>query len=101
MIIKILWTGCVKCKILFNTVQNAVKTLEIDASIEKIEDIKEILKYEIMTTPGLVINEKLVMAWKIPSEEIIIELLKNNSENNISTKENTYWCNDCWCWGNC
>ena len=57
MIIKILGTGCDKCDKLEENVKEAVKELGIEASVEKIEDLLEIVKYGVMTSPTLVIDE--------------------------------------------
>ena len=56
MEIKILGTGCKKCKTLLVTVAGAVKAGAIDANIEKVEDIREIMKYKVMSTPALIID---------------------------------------------
>jgi small redox-active disulfide protein 2 len=69
--IKVLGSGCANCKRLEATAQKVVDTLAIDAKIEKVTDYVEIMKYPIMSTPGLVINEKLVSAGRIPTEEEI------------------------------
>lgn len=66
--IKILGSGCANCKRLEATARKVVETLGIEAKIEKVTDYAEIMKYPIMATPGLVINEKLVSAGRIPSE---------------------------------
>lgn len=59
--IKILGTGCPKCKTLFNNVNEAVQNKGIEAQIEKVEDIQDIMKYNVLSTPVLVINEKVVL----------------------------------------
>jgi small redox-active disulfide protein 2 len=73
--IKVLGSGCANCKRLEETARKAVETLGIDAEIEKVTDYAEIMKYPIMSTPGLVINEKLVSAGRIPSEKEISDWL--------------------------
>ncbi len=67
MEIKILGSGCAKCKSLENLTRNVVKEEGIDAEIIKVEDIQEIMKYHIMVTPALVINEKVEIKGRIPS----------------------------------
>jgi small redox-active disulfide protein 2 len=69
MIVKILGTGCPKCKLLEENVRKAVKELNKDISIEKIEDLDTIIKYGIMTTPALIIDEKVIFAGKVLSVE--------------------------------
>jgi small redox-active disulfide protein 2 len=76
MEIKVLGPGCPNCQKMEELVKTAVKELGINATIEKISDIREIMKYT-MTTPGLVINGKLKHAGKpLPSIEKIKELIK-------------------------
>jgi small redox-active disulfide protein 2 len=73
--IKVLGSGCANCKRLEATARNAVETLAIEAEIEKVTDYAEIMKWPILSTPGLVINEKLVSAGRIPSEKEITDWL--------------------------
>jgi small redox-active disulfide protein 2 len=80
MNIKILGPGCAKCQGLEKTVKEVVAALNLDIRVEEIKDIKEIMKYPILMTPGLVINEKVVMSGKVPSkaevERLIISALE-------------------------
>jgi small redox-active disulfide protein 2 len=73
--IKVLGSGCANCKRLEATTRKVVETLAIKAEIIKVTDYAEIMKYPIMATPGLVINEKLVSAGRIPSETEITNWL--------------------------
>ena len=66
MEIKILGTGCARCRTLEKTVVEAVKELGLDAKVTKVEDIEAIMEYGIMRTPGLVINEKVVLKGTVP-----------------------------------
>jgi small redox-active disulfide protein 2 len=75
MNIKILGSGCSKCNALENVTKEAVKELGIAATIDHVTDIKKIMEYPIMTTPGLVINEKLVLAGKVPNKAEVTKLL--------------------------
>jgi small redox-active disulfide protein 2 len=68
MEIKILGTGCAKCKELENATKRVVETLNLSANITKEEDIMKIMEYGIMRTPGLVIDGKVVMSGRLPSE---------------------------------
>ncbi|KIY22424.1 thioredoxin family protein [Mesobacillus subterraneus] len=65
MNIKILGTGCKKCQELEKNTRMAVEEVQVDAVIEKVEDIKEIMKYKVMSTPALVIDEKVVSTGKL------------------------------------
>ena len=76
--IKVLGTGCPKCKTLEKTTREAVAELGIEANILKEEDITKIMKYGIMRTPGLVVNEKLVLAGRVPSLIEIKNLITQN-----------------------
>lgn len=75
MEIKILGTGCAKCKTLEKLTREVVAQTGIKATIIKVEDIMEIMKYNIMTTPALVIDGKVVVKGRIPSVEEIKQLL--------------------------
>ena len=74
--IKVLGTGCPKCKKTTARVEKAVAESGIDASVEKVEDIMEIMQYDVISTPAVVIDEKVAIAGRIPSKEELIELLK-------------------------
>ncbi len=69
--IKVLGSGCANCKRLEATARKVVETLAVEAEIEKVTDYAEIMKWPILSTPGLVINDKLVSAGRIPSEKEI------------------------------
>jgi small redox-active disulfide protein 2 len=75
MEIKILGAGCPKCKTLEEITRKVVKDNCIDATVTKVEDIIEIMKFSIMTTPALVVNEKVVSKGRIPSVEEIKQFL--------------------------
>ncbi|MFI3279898.1 MAG: thioredoxin family protein [Rikenellaceae bacterium] len=64
MEIKVLGTGCAGCKALEATVREVVAELGLDASVEKIEDLMQIMSYNVMSMPGLVVDGKVVSAGK-------------------------------------
>ena len=73
--IKVLGTGCANCRNLEQLVRRAVDELKMDASVEKEEDIMKIIAYGVRRTPALVIDEKVVLYGRVPSEKEIISLL--------------------------
>jgi small redox-active disulfide protein 2 len=75
MEIKILGAGCSKCKTLEELTRKVVKDNGIDASITKVEDIVEIMKFNIMTTPALVVNNKVVSKGRVPSVNEVKQFL--------------------------
>ncbi len=75
MIIKILGTGCSKCKKLEANARKAVEELGIDVSIEKVTDFKDIMKYGVMQTPTLVVDENVKAVGKNLSVEEIKKIL--------------------------
>ncbi len=75
MEIKILGPGCAKCKTLEALIRNVVAESGIDATIIKVEDIMEIMKYNIMTTPALVIDGKVAVRGRVPCADEIKQLL--------------------------
>ena len=77
MEIKILGTGCSKCKTLEEITRKVVKENGINATITKVENIVEIMKFNIMTTPAMVVNEKVVSKGRIPSVDEIKRFLTN------------------------
>ena len=74
-VIKILGTGCQKCKSLTGIVEEVVKENNIDATIEKVEDIMEIMKFDVMTTPALGIDDVVTLKGSTPSKEEVLTLL--------------------------
>ena len=75
MEIKILGPGCPKCKTLEQLTRDVISKNGIDATITKVDDIMEIMKYNIMTTPALVIDGKVVVKGRVPSAEEIKQML--------------------------
>jgi small redox-active disulfide protein 2 len=76
--VKILGTGCKKCQTLEAKVRDLIAANNIDAIVEKVTDINEMMNYRIMMTPGLVINEKVKSFGIIPKDDQIINWLKEN-----------------------
>jgi small redox-active disulfide protein 2 len=76
--VKVLGTGCKKCQTLEVKVRDLVVANQIDATVEKVTDIQEMVKYGIMMTPGLIINEKVKSFGIIPKDDQIIAWLKEN-----------------------
>ncbi|GAP69457.1 small redox-active disulfide protein 2 [Bacteroidales bacterium 6E] len=75
MDIKILGTGCPKCKQLEKLTREVVEQNHIDATVSKVDDIMEIMKYGIMATPALVVDNKVVLKGRLPSANEIKNLL--------------------------
>ena len=74
--VKILGTGCKKCQTLEAKVRDLVAVNNIDAAVEKVTDIQEMVNYGIMMTPGLIINEKVKSFGIIPKDDQLINWLK-------------------------
>ena len=72
---KILGTGCAKCKTLEKITREVVEQNGITATITKVEDITEIMKYNIMGVPGAVVNEKVEIKGRVPSADEIKQVL--------------------------
>lgn len=80
MNIKILGTGCARCQQLEKNVREVAKELAVDASIEEVKEMKKIMEYPILTTPGLVLNEELVCAGRVPSKSEVTQFVINALE---------------------
>ncbi len=74
--IKVLGSGCANCKRLEQIARKAVEDLGIEAEFEKVTNYNDIMKYPILSTPGLVINDQLVSSGRIPSQDEITDWLK-------------------------
>jgi small redox-active disulfide protein 2 len=79
--IKVLGPGCDNCKKVEAVARQAVANLGLDAQFEKITEYPEIMKYHILGTPGLVINEKVVSAGRIPNAAEVTTWLANALES--------------------
>jgi small redox-active disulfide protein 2 len=77
MKIQVLGTGCAKCKQLTTNAEKAVAALGVEATVEKVEDLREIMKFGVMTTPALVIDGKVRAAGKLLTPNAVMELLRS------------------------
>jgi small redox-active disulfide protein 2 len=75
MEIKILGTGCAKCKALEKATREVVDEMKLDATVTKVEDIMEIMTYNVMSTPALVVDGKVVLKGRVPGANEIKQLL--------------------------
>ncbi len=75
--IKVLGSGCANCHKVEELAKQAVAQLAIDARVEMVTDMKEIMRYGVMSTPGIVIDEKVVSAGRVPSLPQITTLITN------------------------
>jgi len=71
MVIKILGSGCANCKRLEQLAQEAAKEMGVNAAFEKVQDIQKIMSYGVMSTPALVIDEKVKVFGRVPSKDAI------------------------------
>lgn len=79
--IKILGTGCPNCKRLETETRKAVENLGAEAEFIKVTDYQDIMSYDILSTPGLVINERVAASGKIPSQEELTSLITSALED--------------------
>jgi small redox-active disulfide protein 2 len=79
LVLKILGSGCPKCKNMTSVVEEVVKENNIDASIEKVEDIMEIMKFNVMITPVLVVDDVITIKGRVPSKNEVLELLQTTA----------------------
>ena len=77
MEIKVLGLGCMNCKTLEKRTMEAVMELNLDASIEKIEDIQKIASFGILSTPALIIDGSVVLKGRVPSVNELKEILQS------------------------
>ena len=75
MIIQVLGTGCSKCKTLYELANKAVEETGVEALVEKVEDIQQIMSYNIIMMPGLVIDGYVKVAGRVPSLEEVKKLI--------------------------
>lgn len=75
MEIKVLGPGCAKCKTTYNVIEKAIKENNLDVKLTKVDDIMEMMNYNIMTTPAVVVDEVVKMKGQVPSESDVKKLL--------------------------
>lgn len=73
--IKVLGPGCPKCKTTYNNVIEALKQTNIEADVVKVEDIEEMMKYNVLTTPVLMIDDQIKIKGRVAQVNEIVELL--------------------------
>ena len=78
MEIKVLGTGCAKCKSLEKLTNEVVAETGIEATVEKVEDIYKIMQFGVMSTPALVIDKKVVLSGRLPSAGELKEIILKN-----------------------
>ncbi|TCB47773.1 thioredoxin family protein [Acinetobacter sp. ANC 4779] len=78
MQIKVMGTGCRKCKALLAATEEAVKNSGVQAEIEYVTDMIKIAETGLMSTPGLVINDKIVSSGKVLEAQAVAELIEKN-----------------------
>ena len=75
-VIKVLGTGCSKCKTTIELINEVVKDNNIDATVEKVDDIMEIMQYNVLSTPVVVVDEEIKIKGRVPNKNEVLELLK-------------------------
>ncbi len=80
--IKVLGPGCPKCKSTYNNVLEALKQENIEADVSKVEDVQEMMQYNVLTTPVLLIDEEIKVKGRAPKVNEIIEFLKEKNRDN-------------------
>ena len=75
MEIKVLGPGCAKCKTTYNVIEKVIKGNNLDVKLTKVDDIMEMVSYNIMTTPAVVVDEVVKMKGQVPTESDVKKLL--------------------------
>ena len=76
IIAKVLGGGCKSCHILAQRVEEAAEEMGVEVEVQKVTDINDIMAYDVLMTPGLVLDEKLVVSGKVPQVKEIAEFLE-------------------------
>ena len=75
MEIKVLGPGCSRCKTTYQVIEKVIKENNLDVKLTKVDDLMEIMKYNIMTTPAVVVDEVVKMKGQVPTESDVKKLL--------------------------
>ena len=75
MEIKVLGPGCAKCKTTYNVIEKVIKENDLDVKLTKVDDIMEMMNYNILTTPAVVVDEVVKMKGQVPTESDVKQLL--------------------------
>lgn len=75
MEIKVLGPGCAKCKTTYQVIEKVIKENNLDVKLTKVDDIMEMMNYNIMTTPAVVVDEVVKMKGQVPTESDVKKLL--------------------------
>ncbi|WP_242346635.1 thioredoxin family protein [Anaeromyxobacter terrae] len=77
MKIQVLGTGCARCKVLTANTEKAVQALGLAVAVEKVEDLREIMRLGVMTTPALLVDGKIRAAGKVLTADAVMDLLRS------------------------
>lgn len=75
MEVKVLGPGCAKCKTTYNVIEKVIKENNLDVKLTKVDDIMEMVSYNVMTTPAVVVDEVVKMKGQVPTESDVKKLL--------------------------
>lgn len=79
MQLKVLGSGCANCRTLESRTVEALHTLGVDAPVDKVTDFGEIASYGVMSTPALAIDDRVVLAGRVPTVDELVDLIQNAS----------------------
>ena len=75
MEVKVLGPGCAKCKTTYNVIEKVIKENKLDVTLTKIDDIVEMMNYNILSTPAIVVEGEVIIKGRVPSEHEVKTLL--------------------------
>lgn len=101
MIIKVLGAGCPNCAKLEANAKKALEELDLEAIVEKVTDIALIINYGVMSTPALVVNEKVLASGRLLDVKEIKEILSNQELSKPTTENTSPKSGGCSCGGRC